>query len=316
MSTKAIPIYLFLGFLEGGKTTFIQKTIADKKFGNGENILLILCEEGLEEYDFSQFSDKNVSLHVLEERSDLDEQILSKMAEDSDADIIVIEYNGMWHLTDLLLNKPDNWKVFQTVFIADASSFSAYDQSFKSLVIDKLNVCDVVVFNRYANRADVNELHKAVRSVNRRAEIYYEADNGMMIVDDIEDPLPFNIEAPVIVIKDSDFAVWYGDIMNDAAKYHGKTVRFKAMITSRPELPENVFAVGRFIITCCEEDMQFCWFVALYNRYYPVQGEKWAAVTADITVQHHETENINIPLLKITDLCECDPPEPKTATFS
>jgi uncharacterized membrane protein YcgQ (UPF0703/DUF1980 family) len=152
--------------------------------------------------------------------------------------------------------------------------------------------------------------------VNRRAEIYYEADNGMMIVDDIEDPLPFNIEAPVIVIKDSDFAVWYGDIMNDAAKYHGKTVRFKAMITSRPELPENVFAVGRFIITCCEEDMQFCWFVALYNRYYPVQGEKWAAVTADITVQHHETENINIPLLKITDLCECDPPEPKTATFS
>ena len=316
MSTKAIPIYLFLGFLEGGKTTFIQKTIADKKFGNGENILLILCEEGMEEYDFSQFSDKNVSLHVLEERSDLDEQILSKMAEDSDADIIVIEYNGMWHLTDLLLNKPENWKVFQTVFVADASSFSMYEQSFKSLVIDKMNVCDVVVFNRYANRADVNELHKSVRSVNRRAEIYYEADNGMMIVDDIEDPLPFNIEAPVIVIKDSDFAVWYGDIMNDAAKYHGKAVRFKAMITSRPELPENVFAVGRFIMTCCEEDMQFCWFVSLYNRYYPVQGEKWVAVTADVTVQHHETENINIPLLNITDLYECDPPEQKTATFS
>lgn len=315
MSGKAIPVYLFLGFLEAGKTQFIQKTISDKCFGKDENILLVVCEEGAEEYDLSQFGGKNITIHTFEEKSDLDVQFLFKLSEECDADKILIEYNGMWHLTDLLLNKPENWKIFQTVFIADASTFQIYVKNFGSLVIDKVNVSDVVVFNRYENRADVNELHKIIRSINRRTEIYYEADNEMMIVDDIEDPLPFDMEAPTIVIKDNDYAVWYRDIMNEAKKYHGKTVKFKAMITSRPELPNNVFAVGRYIMTCCEADMEFCWFVAYYNKYYSVQGEKWVTVTAEITVQHHETENIDIPLLSITDLYECEPTTNKVAVF-
>ncbi len=316
MSNKVIPVYFFLGFLEAGKTQFIQKTISDEKFGSNDNILLLLCEEGFEEYDFTRFSDKRVTLHVLEEKSDLDEQVLTNLADECDADIIVIEYNGMWHLTDLLLNKPENWKIFQTVFIADASSFSIYAQNYKSLIVDKINVSDVVIFNRYANRADVNELHKIIRSINRRSLIYYEADNGMMIADDIEDPLPFNIESPTIVIKDDDYAIWYSDIMNDAKKYDGKTVKFKAMIASRPELPNNVFAVGRFIMTCCEADMQFCWFVALYNRFFLPEGEIWGAVTAEVTVQHHETQDIDIPLLNITNIHECEPPLNKAAVFS
>lgn len=311
-----IPVYLFLGFLEGGKTTFVQKTLANERFGNGENILLLVCEEGLEEYDFSQLQHNNVTLHVIEDKTELDEQSLLRLSDECEADRIVIEYNGMWHLTDLLLNKPESWKIFQTVLVADASTIPMYVQSFRSLVVDKVNVCDVVIFNRYANRADVNELHAIVRTVNRRAEIYYEADNGMMIADDIEDPLPFDIEADTIIIKDEDYAVWYGDIMNDANKYHEKTVKFRAMMSNRPELPVNVFAVGRYIMTCCEEDMQFCWFIALYNRFYPIKGEKWVSLTAEITVQHHETQNIDIPLLKIIDLYECDPPENKIASFT
>lgn len=313
---KKIPVYLFLGFLEGGKTNFIQKTISSDKFGNDMNILLLVCEEGFDDYDFTQFKGKKVSLQVIEDKSELDEQFLSKTAEENNADIVVVESNGMWHLIDFLLNKPENWKIFQTVFVADASSFGIYVENMKSLVIDKINVSDVVIFNRYANRADVNELHRIVRTINRRSEIYYEADNGMMIADDIEDPLPYDIEADTILIKDEDYAVWYSDIMNEAKKYHGKTVKFKAMIASRPELPNNVFAVGRYIMTCCEEDMQFCWFVALCNRYFPLQDEKWVSLTAEITVQHHENENVDIPLLKIVDLYECDPPKEKIATFS
>ncbi len=163
---EKIPVYLFLGFLEGGKTSFIQKTLANERFGKGENILLLVCEEGLEEYDFSELRHNNVTLHVIEEKTELDEQSLSRLSDECEADRIVIELNGMWHLTDFLLKKPDNWLIFQTVFVADASSFSIYVQNLKSLVVDKLNVSDVVIFNRYANKADVNELHKIVRSVN------------------------------------------------------------------------------------------------------------------------------------------------------
>ena len=69
-------------------------------------------------------------------------------------------------------------------------------------------------------------------------------------------------------------------------------------------------------MTCCEADMQFSWFIALYNRFYLLQGERWVSLTAEITVQHHETQNNDIPLLKIIDLYECDPPESTIATFS
>lgn len=315
MSDKAIPVYLFLGFLESGKTKFIQETISSKRFGLDENILLVICEEGIEEYDLSQFSGKSIKLYSIEDKSELDAELLLKISDECDADKIMIEYNGMWHLTDLLFNKPSKWKIFQTVFIAEAPTIQMYMQNYGSLVVDKVNVSDVVIFNRYANRADVNELHRIIRSINRRSEIYYEADNGMMIADDIEDPLPYDINVPFIIIKDNDYAIWYSDIMNDAIKYNGKSVKFKALITSRPEHPNNIFAVGRYIMTCCEADMEFCWFVALYNKYFSVQGEKWVTVTADITVQHHETENIDMPILKIVDLYECEPPEIPIASF-
>lgn len=125
----------------------------------------------------------------------------------------------------------------------------------------------------------------------------------------------YDIDADTILIKDEDYAIWYGDIMNEAKKYNDKTIKFKAMITSRPELPDNVFAVGRYIMTCCEADMYFCWFIALCNRYYPFQGGKWVSLTVEITVQHHETQNIDIPILKIVDLCDCDPPKEQIAAF-
>ena len=45
-----VPVFLFTGFLEAGKTKFIQETLEDARFNNGEQTLLLLCEEGEEEY--------------------------------------------------------------------------------------------------------------------------------------------------------------------------------------------------------------------------------------------------------------------------
>ena len=47
---KEIPVYLFVGFLESGKTKFIQETFEDPNFDSGDKTLLLICEEGEEEY--------------------------------------------------------------------------------------------------------------------------------------------------------------------------------------------------------------------------------------------------------------------------
>ena len=44
-----IPVYIFSGFLEAGKTKFIQDTMEDPEFNAGEKTLILLCEEGEEE---------------------------------------------------------------------------------------------------------------------------------------------------------------------------------------------------------------------------------------------------------------------------
>ena len=50
---QQIPMYVFTGFLESGKTKFIQETLEDPRFNSGEKTLLLVLEEGEEEYDLS-----------------------------------------------------------------------------------------------------------------------------------------------------------------------------------------------------------------------------------------------------------------------
>ena len=47
---QEIPVYAFTGFLDSGKTKFIQETLEDERFNAGERTLVLLFEEGEEEY--------------------------------------------------------------------------------------------------------------------------------------------------------------------------------------------------------------------------------------------------------------------------
>ena len=76
MPAKEIPVYLFTGFLDGGKSTFIQSTLEDKRFNSGEKTLMIRCEEGEVDYDFSAFSGKNIVLLNLEDEEEFSEKAL------------------------------------------------------------------------------------------------------------------------------------------------------------------------------------------------------------------------------------------------
>ena len=71
MDGLKMPVMLFTGFLESGKTKFIQETLEDKRFNDKEKTLLIVCEEGIEEYEPEKFSGKNVVIEVIEEEDDV-----------------------------------------------------------------------------------------------------------------------------------------------------------------------------------------------------------------------------------------------------
>ena len=104
---KEIPVYLFVGFLESGKTKFIQETFEDPNFDSGDKTLLLICEEGEEEYNPKKFAFPGVTVKVLEDKAELNPQNLLKLEKESGAGRVVIEYNGMWLLQDLAEALPE-----------------------------------------------------------------------------------------------------------------------------------------------------------------------------------------------------------------
>ena len=148
-----IPVYVFTGFLDSGKTKFIQETLEDPRFNAGERTLLLVCEEGEEEYDFSTYPHPNVYLETLDQQTVTTKQ-LQTLAKKYKAQRIVAELNGMQMVGDLYARFPENWVVAQEVMFADSTTFMTYNANMRNLVMDKLSGAQMVVFNRLEKDAD------------------------------------------------------------------------------------------------------------------------------------------------------------------
>ena len=310
-----MPVYLFTGFLESGKTKFIQETLEDKRFCNKEKTLLLVCEEGEEEYAPEQFATDTVVIRVLEGQEQLTTENLTKWAQETKADRVVIEYNGMWLLDALYAAMPEGWVVYQEFMFADAGTFLSYNGNMRQLVYDKLKSCELVVFNRFKPDMDKMEFHKVVRAASRRADIAYESTDGKVVYDDIEDPLPFDLNAPVIEIGDADFAEWYRDLSETPANYEGKTVRFKCRALKRSKMPANTFIVGRHVMTCCVEDIQFAALVCQWDKADTVQDDSWMILTAKLNFKFNKAYGRKGPVLSYVSHELCEAPEQPVATF-
>ena len=310
-----MPVYLFTGFLESGKTKFIQETLEDKRFCNKEKTLLLVCEEGEEEYAPKQFATDTVVIRVLEGQEQLTTENLTKWAQETKADRVVIEYNGMWLLDALYAAMPEGWVVYQEFMFADAGTFLSYNGNMRQLVYDKLKSCELVVFNRFKPDMDKMEFHKVVRAASRRADIAYESTDGKVVYDDIEDPLPFDLNAPVIEIGDADFAEWYRDLGETPANYEGKTVRFKCRALKRSKMPANTFIVGRHVMTCCVEDIQFAALVCQWDEADTVQDDSWMILTAKLNFKFNKAYGRKGPVLSYVSHELCEAPEQPVATF-
>ena len=312
---KEMPVYLFTGFLESGKTRFIQETLEDKRFCNKEKTLLLVCEEGEEEYAPDQFATDTVTIRVLERQEKLTAENLGRWAGETKAERVVIEYNGMWLLDALYNAMPEGWMVYQEFMFADAETFLSYNANMRQLVYDKLKSCELVVFNRFKPEMDKMEFHKVVRAASRRADIAYESADGTVVYDDIQDPLPFDINAPVIEIGDGDFAEWYRDLGETPANYEGKTVRFKCRALKRRKMPAGTFIVGRHVMTCCVQDIQFAALVCLWDRADTVQDDSWMVLTAKLNFKFNKAYGRKGPVLSYISHEVCGAPEQAVATF-
>ena len=310
-----MPVYLFTGFLEAGKTKFIQGTLSDPRFNEGERTLLLLCEEGEEEYDVTLPHMKNIWIEPIENESDLTPKVLEYLADKHKATRVLVEYNGMWQLSSLFKSMPDSWTVYQRFMFADAGTFLGYNSNLRSLVVDKLANCDIVIFNRFTGDMDPMDFHKIVRGISRRANIAYEYENGEVKNDDIEDPLPFDLNAPVIQIEDEDYALWFRDVTEEPKKYNGKIVEYKGIAALSRRLPPGAFAFGRHVMTCCEADIQFASFLAQCDKGQMPENAVWYTMRLRIDIKFHKLYGRKGPILTVLSMEKTQAPAQEVATF-
>ena len=312
---QQIPVYVFTGFLDSGKTKFIQETLEDERFNAGERTLLLAFEDGEEEYDFSTYPHQNVYLEMLDQETVTTKQ-LEELAKKHKAQRVVAELNGMQLVGDLYMRFPKDWVVAQEVMFADTTTFVSFNANMRNLVMDKLAGAQMVVFNRLEPGADTMPFHKLARAANRRVDILYDYTDGSTQYDDIEDPLPFDINAPVIDIQDDDYALWFRDVTEEPAKYEGKTVYFKAQVANLRRDKNNMFAPGRFVMTCCVDDIQFCGVPCKYPKSKELKPRSWVMVEAKIAAEKHQLYQGELgPVLTAVSVAEAAPAVEEVATF-
>lgn len=296
MSTT--PVYLITGFLDSGKTTFLRDTLQDSEFLDGdERTVLILCEEGEEEYDMDILKEKHVTVLTVEEEEDLNPRFLMDIKKTYKPEKVMIEFNGTWSVSKLLeTGFPSGWELAQTITTVDAATFESYMSNMRQMMMEQIGYTELVIFNRCTAETKKNSFRKAVKTFNRRAQVVYEALDGEDGIED-EIELPYNIDAPVIEIEDDDYGIFYLDALDDPKKYEGKKVQFTAMVYRGKELPKGTFVPGRFAMTCCADDITFIGFLCKGEQANYFKMREWVKVTANIKCEYYKEYEGEGPVL-------------------
>lgn len=304
-----IPVYIITGFLESGKTTFIKSTLEDPNFSSGEKTILICCEEGMEEYDEKQLEKQNVFLIPVENEADLSPSFLKKCQTEYKPRRVMIEFNGTWSMSGFIeRGMPRDWELAQMITIADATTFEVYMSNMRQMMAEQINFTELVIFNRCTQDTKRNTFRKAVRALNRRAQVMFESEDGNDGFDD-EIDLPYDIHADVIEIEDDDYGIFYLDALDQPEKYAGKTIRFTAMVYKGRDIPKGYFVPGRFAMTCCADDIGF---VGLLGKGAAADGFKvrdWVKVTAKVILEYHKEYNGAGPVLEVSEMVHTSQPK-------
>lgn len=310
-----VPIYLIAGFLESGKTTFLRFTLEQEYFRIDGKTLLILCEEGEEEYDRKSLARYNTVVEVIPSREELTTERLTSMQLKHQPERVVMEYNGMWLVSDLEnMELPAGWEFEQRIVCADAGTFQVYMQNLKSVFMDMVRNADMVVFNRCTPDLPLANFRRSIKVSNQAAEIIFETEDGE-ISDIFQDSLPFDIDAPVIDILPEDYGIWFVDAMDHPDRYDGKQVHFQAKVMKPRGMKEDWFVPGRTAMTCCAEDTTFLGYLCHGEGVNGLKPGQWVDVTAKISVEQRREYRGEEGVVLYADAVRSCPPLPQDMVY-
>ncbi len=292
-----IPVFLINGFLEAGKTKFLQFTMSQEYFRTEGKTLLIVCEEGDTEYDEELLKETGTTAVYLEDFRQMTPDYLTELELLNNPERVLIEWNGMWNQDELKL--PKDWAIYQQMTILDGSTLNLYLANMKPLLGAMLRGSELVICNRCDGVSDevLTAYRRTIRAMCQNGQLVLEDEEGEIQQEMLEEDLPYDVNAPVIRIEPEDFGLWYFDCMDVPSRYEGKTVEFTGMVLKSPEFPKNYFVPGRMAMTCCEADMTFIGYVCKSKEARKLETKQWVRVKAKVAYEFWQDYGEKGPVL-------------------
>ncbi len=310
-----VPTYLFFGFLEGGKTSFLKETLKEGQFQDGNRTVYIICEEGLEEIDEDTLLTNKFKTVTIDSEEEINMERFSEIDKKLKPDRVVIEYNGTWDQEKLEEALPDNWAVAEGIAAVDASTFQSHLDNMKMLMLNQFTYADLILFNRCREDLDLAGFKRIARAKNRRAQVIFEMEDGT-INNNIKEELPYDINSPLIDIEDDDFGIWYIDSFDHLDNYVGKRVRFKGQVYFPKKRKNDIFVPGRFAMTCCAADIQFVGFQCRYEGADALREKDFVTVTATMRAARMPEAGGMVPFLVADKVEKAAPPVEEVVMFN
>lgn len=311
-----VPVYMITGFLESGKTTFIQEVLASPDFADGERTLLLLCEEGEEEYDEEEYSRNNIEIVTVENEEDLTLSFLEQCHKTYKPHRVFMEFNGMWDLKKFCESKlPKRWEIVQMITLVDGSTFDMYLTNMKGILGNIFALTEMVIINRCSLDMDLQKFRRNIKAVNQQAMLSFEDEEGNQLELGKEQP-PYDLNAEIIEIEDVDYGLWYLDVTDTPERYEGKTVRFKGKVMKPKKFSENCFIAGRNAMTCCEDDIRYIGYICKSKHTDKLKQKQWLEVTAEVRYEYAPEYRGEGPVLYVKHLKSTEEPEVDLVYFN
>lgn len=303
------PVFVVTGFLDSGKTTLVKDTLMEQDWIEPGITLLLRCEDGEEEYSEKYLKEKDMVLLEIEDFDQLSDSFFKNCEKNYHPAQVVIEYNGMWSLEDLLdCQYPRNWELQGIYSTVNGETLDMYLLNMRNVMMEQLMESELIIVNRCSPEVDRAGFRRALKVQNPMAQLIFEDLEGNIIQPGKED-LPYDVSGDVIEIPDEDFGVWYVDAYDHPELYLHKDVEFTAQ-TFRPKgMPENMFVPVRKIMTCCANDIRFYGYPCHLPDKKQISKRQWVKIRARFEFESIAAQGSKQPVLYLKEMLPAVKPQ-------
>ena len=306
---QKIQVYMIYGFLESGKTQFIDFTTSQDYFKQDEPTLILQCEEGMEEYDVDKLKSLNTALETIEEFDDFNPENLAAIAKKHNPDRIIIEYNGMWSAKDIEERMPANFEIRQQITIVDGVTFETYVTNMRSLFAEMVRNSELVIMNRCRDIDKLQGYKRTIMSLNQGVEVVFEDEEGEIDLPITDEDLPYDLKANPVEIEPEDYGIFYLDVWENPDRYTGKMFHLQTMVMKEPSLPKNYFVAGRPAMTCCADDIVFMGLICKSREAKNLENKDTVDMLVSVVKEYRSDYNGEGPVLYADKLVVTAPME-------